>query len=29
MKEKINNLDNKALKDVTLDNSIFGVEVKK
>ena len=28
MKETINNLDNKALKDINLDQSIFGVEVK-
>ena len=29
MKEKINNLDNKILKEITLDKSIFGVEVKE
>lgn len=29
MKEKINNLDNKTLKEITLDKSVFGVEVKE
>ena len=29
MKEKINSLDNKILKEITLDKSIFGVEVKE
>ncbi len=29
MKEKINSLDNKTLKDITLDKAIFGVEVKE
>lgn len=28
MKEKINNLDNKILKEISLDKSIFGVEIK-